>query len=360
VIWKRILLPVGFGLLLLALGFGFNGGRARASSLWQESGTPSAGDLIEAVNALRLANGLNALNAHPILMQVAQAQADALAATGGSIGHSRPSGLSIEEQLILLGYPLSGDLSLGGYRSENWAAGRPGSSANDIIQLWLGDAPHTNTMLAEYRSDIGAGIAAGTEGQIYFVIDTALQTTSGQQQSSADPILTGVPMTQTALLGDATQAALSLSVNQIVIPVSRSTARPDGDVIHEVQNGQSLWSIAIAYQVKIAQIQSNNHLTDTTIYNGQELLVQKDATQPPAEKSEQATLEPTIPSLPTRTQQTATPTRTLTSQPEIQYEAAPTSPIWMWLKMIGGVILLVLMMHGLITWLSYRAKKKAS
>jgi LysM repeat protein len=358
VISVRTLFLLVLGLTCATLGFWLPADPVGAASIQQEGGAPSTGELIEAVNNLRLANGLNALNAHPILMQVAQAQADALAATGGSIGHNRPSGLSIEEQLILLGYPLSGDLSLGGYRSENWAAGRPGSTANDIVQLWLGDAPHTNTMLAEYRSDIGAGVTIGAEGQIYFVIDTALQTNSGQQQSSAGLMLTGVPMTQTALLGDATQAALSLSVNQIVIPVSRSTARPDGDVIHEVQNGQSLWSIAIAYEVKIAQIQSFNHLSDTTIYNGQKLLVQKDATQPPAKSETRETMTPTAPQLPTLTQRTATPTLTMTAHPDALDEAAPGSPIWMWLKLIGGVVLLVLTMHGLITWFSYRQKKK--
>jgi len=212
--------------------------------------------------------------------------------------------------------------------------------------------------LAEQRSDIGAGVAVGTKGQIYFVIDTALQTASGKHQSSAGPLLTGVPMTQTALLGDATQAALSLSVNQYIVPVTRSTARPDGDVVHEVQNGQSLWSIAIAYEVKIAEIQGYNHLSDTTIYNGQTLLIQKDATQPPPEEAEQPTALSTTP-VPTRHHRTVTPTLTLTPQPEVPREAEPESPFWMWLKMIGGIVVLVLLMHGLITWLTYRQKEKS-
>ena len=50
-------------------------------------------DLIEAVNTLRLANGLNALNAHPVLMQVAQTEANGIAY--GAPGHWRPEGLTL-------------------------------------------------------------------------------------------------------------------------------------------------------------------------------------------------------------------------------------------------------------------------
>jgi spore germination protein YaaH len=64
------------------------------------------------------------------------------------------------------------------------------------------------------------------------------------------------------------------------MPVVRATARPDGDVIHEVKNGQSLWSIAIEYGVKIDQIRQLNNYSATEIYTGQTFLIQKSATQP--------------------------------------------------------------------------------
>jgi hypothetical protein len=59
-----------------------------------------------------------------------------------------------------------------------------------------------------------------------------------------------------------------------------STARPDGDVIHEVKYGQSLWSIAIQYSTTIEQIKRLNNLTSDTIVPGWTLLIQKGATQP--------------------------------------------------------------------------------
>lgn len=325
---------------------------AQASELQQEN-TPAASELIAAVNNLRQSHGLNALNSHPVLMQVAQSQAEALAATSGSIGHARPGGITLEQQMLMLGYPLSGDLTLGGYRSENFAVGRPGSTVSEIIQLWLGDAPHTNTMLAEMRSDIGAAVTIGADGQIYYVIETALQTTSGQQQVNAGPTLTAIAANQ----GGASGAEI-LAQNQYIVPVSMSTARPDGDVIHEVKQGQSLWSIAIAYGTKIDTISRFNNLSDTILYTGQTLLIAKQATQPAddpgtdADAGAEATVTPFT--NPTPRPQSPTPTFTLTPTPEAPVEAEQSSPVIFWLKIIGQIILLVLVMHGLITWLSRR------
>jgi len=333
---------------------------AQASEFQQDDSPPSTSELIVAVNNLRLANGLNALNAHPVLMQVAQSQADALAATGGSIGHARPAGITLEQQMLMLGYPLSGDLTLGGFRSENFAVGRPGSTVDEMIQLWLGDAPHTNTMLAESRSDIGAGITVGGDGQIYYVIDTALQTTSGQHQVNAGPTLTAIASGQGAAAG-----ADILAQSQYIVPVTMSTARPDGDVFHEVKQGQSLWSIAIAYGTKIDTISRYNNLSDTILFTGQTLLIAKDATQPACAADEAANPDPDLDADPTVTPftnptprpQSPTPTLTHTPTPVAPPEDHQSSPVVFWLKILGQIVLLMLVMHGVITWLSGRQAK---
>ncbi len=261
-------------LLLLAL-FSFvlpKAALADASNIpnrQQDQLTPDA--VINAVNALRLAYGMVPLNVHPVLMQIAQEEANGIAA--GMSGHWRPNNMTLGQWLISLGYPLSGDLTLDGYRSENWVAA---STVDDAISFWLSDDPHTNTMLSQNRSDIGAGIAIGD--QIYVVIETALQTSSGQQQSKAYDILTGIPGTQTV---NDTGSAQSL-LPEYIIPVMRSTARPDGDVFHKVQSGQTLWSVAVTYGTTINRLRAWNNLGEgTIIHPGQVLLVQKSATQPP-------------------------------------------------------------------------------
>ena len=327
-----------------------------AQSINQE--TITASQLIEVVNALRVKNGLPMLNAHPVLMQIAQAQADALAATEGAIGHARPGGITLGQQLILLGYPLAGDLSLDGYRSENFMVA-PEVTAHDAVDMWLGDAPHTNTMLSPNRSDIGAGIAVAQDAWMntvyYLVIDTALQTGSGQQQYDAQIVLTSVPNAQAALYGDATQAAQSLLVSQYILPVARATACPDGDVIHEVKNGQSMWSIAIEYGVKIDQIQRLNNLSSTDLYPGQKLLVQKGATQPvPIPTATATTLSVSVSPQPATEQSSPLPSAiTATVEPLLATPATATSPpekASVAGLVVGGVFL-VLLLVGLLSHL---------
>ncbi len=240
----------------------------------QEPVPPTPAEIITAVNNLRLSYGLPALNAHPVLMQVAQEQASGIAA--GLPGHWRPNGMSLGQWLLSMGYPLSGDLTQDGYRSENWGMAL---TAEDAVQMWLGDDLHTNTMLSTDRSDIGAGIAVA-DGQIFVVIETALQTRNGQMQSNVPGILTGIPQTKAAYSQIETQAAINGALPQYSIPVALNTPFPNGRVYHEVMYGQTLWSIAVAYNTTIKQIQSLNNLGDsTTVYEGQTLLVRMDATQ---------------------------------------------------------------------------------
>ncbi|MFZ5884405.1 MAG: CAP domain-containing protein, partial [Chloroflexota bacterium] len=100
----------------------------RSLPLFQEASAtpeptlPTPADIINAVNNFRLANGLNPLTVHPVLMEVAAQQANALAASEGAVGHQRPCGMTLGQQLLSMGFPLWGDLSMDGYRSENWVA----------------------------------------------------------------------------------------------------------------------------------------------------------------------------------------------------------------------------------------------
>lgn len=237
-------------------------------------GAATPAEVITAVNNLRLSRGLNALTTHSILMQVAADQANALAASEGAIGHERPCGITLGQDLLKRGYPLAGALSLDGYRSENWVNAE---TAEQAITAWLGDEPHTNTMISEFRSDIGAAVAVGS--QTYIVLETALQTASGLMQYEASAILTAIPMTQTACYGVATQYAGESLLPQYLIPVIRSTARPGGDVIHEVKYGQTLWSIAVQYGTTIAKIRQLNNLNNDVLQPGQKLVVMHGATQ---------------------------------------------------------------------------------
>ena len=267
---------------------------------------PTPDDLIAAVNALRVSQGLLPLNPHPILMRVAQDQAYVLADSEGAAGHARPNGISLTDYLLMLGYPLAGDLSLGGYRSENWTIGGP--NVDDVVAMWLGDDLHSNTMLRAEYQDIGAGISSSTDEwgmtHYYYVIDAAMPTASGVPQS----------YTPVSLL-TATAFAQYAGTPQWMIPIVLSTARPDGDVLHEVQYGQTLWSLAISYGTTIEQIKRLNNLQTDVIAPGENLLILKGATQP-APPTSPSTFEPLKPDIRTPTPYWTVTTTTTKGMPQ--------------------------------------------
>jgi LysM repeat protein len=337
---KHLIWAIPLALLALILSLPSKDVFAQPKAQETQGSSPTAADVIQAVNELRIANGLLPLNTHPVLMQVAGWEANAIA--GGAGGHTRPNGLTLGEWLLSLGYPLSGDLSMDGYRSENWTVAH---SAQQAVEMWLFDEPHTNTMLSPDRSDIGAAVAV--RDQTYIVLETALQTSSGEMQYDAYEILT-------AMAGGSSVSGADSSVPQYIIPVKRSTARPDGNVIHKVQYGQSLWSIAVTYNTTIDQIRAWNNLGKTAeIYDGQVLLVQMKATQPPPPTS-------TSQASPTSFFMTATPTATGNS-PTITVQPIDTSPdengksssstaspgLW------AGIIVIIALVAGAFgTWVS--------
>ncbi|MCC7119819.1 MAG: LysM peptidoglycan-binding domain-containing protein [Anaerolineales bacterium] len=248
--------------------------------------------LISAVNSLRLSYGLTPLAVHPVLMQSAQSQADYMASTG-EITHSRPGGGTYTQQLLALGFPLSGDLSLGGFRAENILSSFGPLDWNGVPPAWQ-DADHMNTMLSQNFTHIGAGISQNGD-TYYFALDCAAATNTGQMQESAATIVASA----------GAENGNAAGVSQFMVPIAKSTARPDGKVYHKVQYGQTLWSIAIDYGTTIKKIQALNNLgEDLTIQQGEELLVLENATPPPPASPTPATL-PTI--LPTLTQLPATP-----------------------------------------------------
>lgn len=82
---------------------------------------PSPQALIDAINSERVKHNLPPLNVHPALMSNAQKHADYMASAGG-ITHYSADGSRPFQRHLAAGYPLAGDLSHGGYASENIVA----------------------------------------------------------------------------------------------------------------------------------------------------------------------------------------------------------------------------------------------
>ena len=209
--------------------------------------------VIDAVNAIRSAQGLAPYTVNSTLMSVAQAHAEYMASTS-NITHTGADGSRPYQRGLAAGYPLAGQIPPGFY-SENIVGG-PDMSPQAAVQIWTGDAPHMNTMASPNLQEIGAGVAV-SGGMVYYVIDAARPTTGGLPQ---------------AYTPGAAESSFSSS-NELIMPVTKSTPNAQGEIVHEVQAGQSLWQIAIEYGVKIDQIRALNQLSAEYIINPGDTLV---------------------------------------------------------------------------------------
>lgn len=323
---------------LLALAVGSMAALASPSvSQAKSAGAPTYAisplDLINAVNALRSSNGLPQYSINSILMYTAQNQADFMAAIG-TVTHSGPGGIGLTDRLLAAGYPLAGDLSAGGFRAENVSSGNENTSAETVVNGWTGDAPHLNTMLSPNLTEIGAGVTV-SGGRLYFVIDCALPTTGGAPQAAA------------SVVGDGATVPAGGALIPVVVV---STPNADGNVIHDVLAGQTLWQIAIAYDVKIDDIKRFNNLFVDDIYPGNKLLIRQGEMAPTASPEASPTPEAA-----------ASPTIAVSfTVPVMQPSVTSSSTLVSSNRTVGsnsvmgfaiGIIALAILGGGLFTWL---------
>lgn len=299
--------------------------------------------LIAEVNALRTSNGLAPYTINATLMAVAQAHSDYQAQTR-TVTHYSADGSRPYQRGLAAGYPVGGNLSLGGFFSENIVAGN-GMTPAQAVQIWQGDAPHLNTMLSPYLTEVGAGVT-NVNGYIYYTLDAS--TPSGTTVLyTPDPNATS----------DGTEAGTggALPTLDWIMPVITSTPNTDGRVVHEVQVGQSLWMIADIYGTTVQEIRALNGMSaDELVYPGEKLLIRSVPTPLPSTPTlaPTSTLPPPTPfltetSVPTSVAAQPSITPTLISAPE------PVS-IDPSILTVLTIIIVALAMAGLVTWLSGR------
>jgi len=285
--------------------------------------------LIAAVNSLRASNGLAAYSINPILMSLAQNHADYMAAIG-QWTHLDGQGRRPFERALAAGYPLAGDLSQGGFYSENVIGPWPNLSVDGAVKYWQGDGPHLLTMLSADLREIGAGVAI-VDGNIYYDIDCAQPTGSGKPQ-----VYTPVPGSGATQSPGSTQVPAAPPLARTIVP---NTPGPDGKLYHVVGPGETLWLIAISYGVKLADIRKLNNMTDVEIlYPGRKLLIRQGDTPSP--------LPPTA----TRTPEaTWTPEATLTLIPSATHTPVPVAPVASntSLPVLGAIVLAALVLAGI-------------
>src|SRR5258706_11897081 len=294
----------------------------------QSSLRPTAEEVIAEVNALRSANNLPVYQVNSILMVIAQTQADYIAGKG-VITHFGADGSRPYQRAIAAGYAVAGDLTFGGFFSENIHGGADLSPA-EVVNIWKGDADHLKTMLSPDLKDVGAGVAV-QNGLTYYVLDAG---TSAENTMSI-PATSSTPSIFTSS---------SSTPGTGVAPVSTSTPLEDGTVYHIVQPNEALWSIALAYNLTIEELKKMNSLSSNNIFIGQKLLISKP-------DPSTATFEPTI--TVTSGIPASNPTRPVTPTATLPPTPLPTPPASRQSGgvIVGGIVVIALLSASLGAWL---------
>jgi LysM repeat protein len=249
---------------LLCAGFLLGGSVAHAQS-------DPASEVIRLVNQLRASRGLPAYQVDAILMSVAQAQAS-WSAANNHIGHDGPGGSSPNDRAQAAGYA-DGARS---FAIENAAHGTASLNTPDlVVTMWQSDWGHLSAMISPDYEHIGVGYAVAGDNSWYVMMVGWVDdgSTAGGAQGHATP-------------GESVP----------YIPFVLSEPDENGAIYHEVQPGQTAWTIAAQYGVDLAQLLALNNLTvDSILHPGDMIMVRP-------------------PESPTSTPSTA-PTRVITETP---------------------------------------------
>ncbi len=255
----------------------------------------SAMDLVNAVNAYRANYDLAPYVVDASLMTIAQSHSEYQASIG-KLTHERADGKT------------PADL---GITSENIGGG-PNTSVRTLIDYQWSDYWHTHTLVGYTAGQVGAGVAV-VNGYAYY---TLIVMRTGVQTYLLETLAVS---TSSAPAGSTTGVAPA--VQKTATPFATVTARPDNALVHTVNPGETLWSIAKAYSTTIDNLKSINGLTEDapTIYAGQTLYIRL---------PDPATATPTITNTPLPPTRTPDPTRTprlLLPSPTPETTGAPTS-----------------------------------
>lgn len=240
-----------------------------ASSRPQPQQAPafSASDVIAAINNYRVQNGLPALSTNSLLNSLAQQQANYQASID-YVTHTGPDGSTPQQRATAAGY---GD-GEGFYFSEIIYGGY-NATADDAMTWWKNSSTHNYYILQATYVEIGAGVA--TSGSTnYFTAELAGTYSGAPSDGSTDNGSSG------SGTGTGSASEPTTPVN-VVIPIQKSTPNADGSIIHIVQEGQTLWTIAAVYEVDLNTLLELNGLTSSSyVFVGDEIMIQPPGTLP--------------------------------------------------------------------------------
>ena len=137
------------------------------------------------------------------------------------------------------------------------------------MQAWA-DPDHMRPAVNPAYCHVGAGVAQAADGRILLHFagcihlrhQPAVNTNPVPGDDSGSGVIPDPP------------------VSQIIIPVKIASPDADGRIYHIVRAGQSFWSIAIAYQITIHDLEVWNNLSrDNDLVVGQKLFIPSSGTE---------------------------------------------------------------------------------
>lgn len=234
-------LPVVALLLVLSIGLAAVAPTASAQG----------GEMIALVNGLRASYGLPGLTPHPALNAAAQAQANWIIATG-NWGHVGEGGSSPQNRATAAGY--SGSVL------ENYVGGAS-MSPQRAVDWWTNSPIHLRAMLATPHEHVGVGFASGDGANVYVLL-------------VGRPV-TARPAASSGAGSSGASAEEEAEPEIIAVPVVRAEPRPDGSIVHQVQQGQTVWDLAMVYGVDLGELRALNSLGESmVVHPGDEIMIQ--------------------------------------------------------------------------------------
>lgn len=215
--------------------------------------------LVAEVNSRRAASGLPAYNISSALMASAQAHSDYQASIG-TVTHSGAGGSRPMDRAVAAGY---GDGSKV-FVTENIYGGM-NTSASQAVDWWIADGGwHYEGVMSTTYQDIGAGVAS-SGGWVYYTLD-------------AGWIASGVAPDSGGSAANNAQAAI-VTKAAAVKPFLLATAAADGSIVHLVEKGQTLWTIAAKYNISLADLLALNNLHQNSfVFPGNKIIVRPSST----------------------------------------------------------------------------------
>ena len=192
----------------------------------------SASAIFQEVNQFRLNNGLAPFQYSNALAAAAQNQANFMAANNVFTSHIGAGGSTPQSRAAASGYV--------GRVSENIVGGT-GMTAARGLTWWVSSPVHYNTLITSRYQEAGTGFSSNGNENFYVLV-------VGQPSDAPPP-----------------PAADTSPEPLFITPITLAQPGEDGSIVHVVQEGQALWSLAAHYELPLSDLLLFNSLPPNAI-----------------------------------------------------------------------------------------------